>query len=172
MAQPEGQELQEIRNRREQLRGRYLRPRADRPGTIARGVHHIALICRDVEETIRFYQDFLGFPLVELVENRDYQGSSHFFFDIGNRNLLGFFDFPGHEHPPFTETIGNVQHIAISVSEEQFKAAKQKFDDAGIEYVGPDRGVEDSIYFRDPNGTGMELYFETLGIFNGEKLLD
>ena len=31
----------------------------------------MALICRDVEETIRFYQDFLGFPLVELVENRD-----------------------------------------------------------------------------------------------------
>jgi glyoxylase I family protein len=28
-------------------------------------------------------------PLVELVENRDYPGSSHFFFDIGNRNLLG-----------------------------------------------------------------------------------
>jgi glyoxylase I family protein len=31
----------------------------------------VALICRDVEETIRFYKDFLGFPLVELVENRD-----------------------------------------------------------------------------------------------------
>jgi catechol 2,3-dioxygenase-like lactoylglutathione lyase family enzyme len=26
----------------------------------------VALICRDVEETIRLYQDFLGFPLVEL----------------------------------------------------------------------------------------------------------
>jgi catechol 2,3-dioxygenase-like lactoylglutathione lyase family enzyme len=57
--------------------------------TTAAGVHHVALICRDVEETIRFYQDFLGFPLVELVENRDYPGSSHFFFDIGNRNLRG-----------------------------------------------------------------------------------
>ena len=37
----------------------------------------------------------LGFPLVELVENRDYHGSSHFFFDLGNQTLLGFFDFPG-----------------------------------------------------------------------------
>ena len=43
----------------------------------------------------RFYQDVLEFPLTELFENRDYQGSTHFFFDIGNGNLLAFFDFPG-----------------------------------------------------------------------------
>ena len=36
----------------------------------------------------------LGFPLTELIENRDYPGSSHFFFDIGNGNLIAFFDFP------------------------------------------------------------------------------
>ena len=71
MAQPQGPELEEIRARRERLRERYLRPAVDRPATTAAGVHHVALICRDVEETIRFYQDFLGFPLVELVENRD-----------------------------------------------------------------------------------------------------
>src|SRR5215218_5400577 len=106
MPQPEGAELEEIRASRKRLRERYLRPAADRAATTAAGVHHVALICRDVEETIRFYQEFLGFPLVELVENRDYPGSSHFFFDIGNRNLLGFFDFPGHDHPPFAETIG------------------------------------------------------------------
>jgi glyoxylase I family protein len=169
--QPQGIELEEIRARRERLRERYLKPVAERPGTAVLGVHHVALICRDVEETIRFYQDFLGFPLVELVENRDYPGSSHFFFDIGNRNLLGFFDFPGHEHPSFTETIGGVQHIAISVSAEQFAMARERFDRAGIEYLGPDRGVDDSLYFRDPNGVGLELYREDLGVFNGEPLL-
>jgi glyoxylase I family protein len=87
MPQPEGAELEEIRARRERLRERYLRRAGDRPATMAAGVHHVALICRDVEETIRFYQDFLGFPLVELVEH-DYAGSSHFFFDIGHRNLF------------------------------------------------------------------------------------
>lgn len=40
------------------------------------------VICRDVEATIWFYQDFLGFPLVELVENRDNPGSSHVFFEL------------------------------------------------------------------------------------------
>jgi glyoxylase I family protein len=171
MPQPEGRELEEVRERRARLRDKYVRPSAGRPATTARGVHHVALICRDVEETIRFYQDLLGFPLVELVENRDYAGSSHFFFDIGNSNLLGFFDFPGHDHPPFMETIGGVQHIALSVTAEGFAAAKARFDEAGLEYLGPDRGVENSLYVRDPNGIGIELYREELGVFEGEPLL-
>jgi len=172
MPQPEGTELEEVRARRARLREKYLRPPGARPHTTVQGVHHLALICRDVEETIQFYQEFLGFPLVELVENRDYAGSSHFFFDIGNRNLLGFFDFPGHEHPAFTETIGGVQHLAISISPEQYDAARKKLDESGMDYLGPDRGVEESMYFRDPNGVGLELYREELGIFNGTPLLD
>ena len=136
----------------QELRQRYLRPIGDRPPTTVQGVHHLALICQDAEETIKFYQEFLGFPLVELVENRDYAGSNHFFFDIGNHNLLGFFDFPGYDLPPFMETIGAVQHLAISISAEQFEATKKKLEQAGVDYLGPDRGADDSMYFRDPNG--------------------
>jgi len=172
MPQPAGQELEKIRARREELRQRYLRPAAQRPASTVQGIHHLALICRDTEQTIQFYQEFLGFPLVELVENRDYAGSSHFFFDIGNHNLLGFFDFPGHDHPAFTETIGAVQHLAISISPGQYDAARRKLDEAGVDYLGPDRGVEESMYFRDPNGVGLELYREELGVFNGTRLLD
>src|SRR6478609_6476534 len=120
--------------RRQDLRDRYLLPEETRPASTGRGVHHLALICSDPETTIRFYQDLVGFPLVELFENRDYAGSSHFFFDIGNRNLLGFFDFPGHEHPAFIETIGGVQHLAISISPAQYDAAKNKLDEAGVDY--------------------------------------
>ncbi|GDY33085.1 VOC family protein [Gandjariella thermophila] len=172
MPQPRGAELERVRARREELRAEYLRPAESRPATPVRGVHHIALICRDVERTIRFYQEFLGFPLVELVENRDYAGSSHFFFDIGNGNLLGFFDFPGHDHPDFMETIGAVQHIALSTSAEHFAEIKAKLDAEGIEYLGPDRGVENSLYIRDPNGVGIEFYREELGRFEGRPLLD
>lgn len=172
MPQPEGRELESIRAHREQLREKYLRTARHRPSTTVQGIHHLALICRDTEETIEFYQEFLGFPLVELVENRDYAGSNHFFFDIGNKNLLGFFEFPGYELPPWTETIGGVQHLAISVSPAQFDAAKAKLDESGIEYLGPDRGVKESMYFRDPNGVGLELYREELGVFNGRPLLD
>ena len=171
MPQPEGAELEAVRARRDELRAKYVRPRAERPTPPTGGIHHLALICRDVEETIRFYQEFLGFPLVELVENRDYAGSSHFFFDLGNRTLLGFFDFPGHDHPAYTETIGNVQHIALSVTPERFDELKTKLDGAGTDYLGPDRGVHNSLYIRDPNGTGIEFYRETLGSFEGEILI-
>src|SRR5690349_20140827 len=172
MPPPQGKELEEIRARRQKLREKYMRGRGERPATTVQGVHHLALICKNVEETIQFYQEFLGFPLVELVENRDYAGSSHFFFDIGDRNMLGFFDFPGYDVPPYQETIGALQHLAISVSAEQFASAKAKLDAAGIDYLGPDRGADDSMYFRDPNGVGLELYREELGVFNGAPLLD
>ena len=171
MPQPEGAQLDAVRARRAQLKEEYLHAKADRPATTVRGVHHLALIARDVEETITFYQDLLGFPLVELVENRDYRGSSHFFFDIGNRNLLGFFDFPGHDHPEFSETIGAVQHLALSTTQENFEAVKKRLDAAGISYIGPDRGIDNSIYIRDPNGVGIEFYVQELGLFEGEALL-
>ncbi|MGA0218977.1 MAG: VOC family protein, partial [Ilumatobacteraceae bacterium] len=54
------------------LRQRYLAPSATRPASTARGVHHQALLSSDVEQTITFYQDVLGFPLTDLFENRDY----------------------------------------------------------------------------------------------------
>ena len=171
MPEPTGEALAAVRQRREQLRATYLHPAGERPATTARGIHHAAFVCKDVEETIRFYQDFLGFPLVELVENRDYKGSSHFFFDLGNGNLLGFFDFPGHHHEPWQETIGALQHLAISVDAEHFAAAKAKLDERGVDYLGPDRGADDSLYFRDPNGLGIELYREVLGHFEGSELL-
>ena len=131
MAQPQGEELARVRATPGRTARALPGPLADRPPTTVRGVHHLALICKDAEETIKFYQELLGFPLVELVENRDYAGSNHFFFDIGNGNLLGFFDFPGHEHPAWQETIGGVQHLAISVTADQFEAAKKRLDEAG-----------------------------------------
>ena len=145
---------------------------ATRPATTVRGVHHLALICRDVEETIRFYQELLGFPLVELVENRDYAGSSHFFFDIGNRNLLGFFDFPGHDHPDFSETIGAVQHLALSTSDEEFAAARARLDEAGIEYLGPGPGRrEQPLHPRPERRRASSSTPSELGRFEGEPLL-
>ena len=60
--------------RRSRLRATYL-PET-RPVAIARGIHHTALISSDAERTIRFYQEVLEFPLTEIVENRDYQGSN------------------------------------------------------------------------------------------------
>ena len=122
-----------------------------------RGVHHVALICSDVVRTIDFYDGLLGFPLVEIFENRDYPGSSHLFFDIGGGNLLAFFDFPGHPHPECSETLGGLQHLALSLDDPDWFAARDRLEAAGVAYVGPDRGAHHSLYFKGPDGEGLEL---------------
>jgi glyoxylase I family protein len=155
-------DLATLATRRETLRQRYVRPEAERPRSTGGGVHHLALICADPERTIRFYQDLVGFPLVELFENRDYPGSSHFFFDIGNRNMLAFFDFPGLGLEPVPEGLGGIQHVAISVTPEVFEVAKQRLSAAGVTYLGPDMGVKESIYFKDPDNIQVELIRQPL----------
>ncbi|MDQ1476245.1 MAG: glyoxylase family protein [Actinomycetota bacterium] len=153
-------DLEALKQRRADLRAQFLHE--DRPDSNGGGVHHLALICADPERTIRFYQDVLGFPLVELFENRDYEGSSHFFFDIGAGNMLAFFDFPGLGLVPVPEGLGGVQHIAISVTPETFEALKGKLAGAGVEYIGPDRGIKESVYFKDPDGIQVELIRQPL----------
>ena len=108
-------DLAAIEAERDRIRTTHLKPPGERSASTARGLHHTALISSDVERTVRFYQDVLGFPLTELIENRDYPGSSHFFFDIGNGNLLAFFDFPGLDVGPYAEVLGGLHHMAISV---------------------------------------------------------
>jgi glyoxylase I family protein len=154
-------DLEALAARRAEWRDRFVRPEAERPASTGRGVHHLALICSDPERTIRFYQDVLGFPLVELFENRDYPGSTHFFHDIGNGNLLAFFDFPGLGLEPVPEGIGGVQHVAISVDPDTFVRLKRVLDEHAIPYMGPDR-AEESVYFKDPDGIQVELIRQPL----------
>lgn len=156
--------------KRERWAQTYLRPKPERPASTARGVHHMALICSDVEQTIKFYQELLGFPLVELMENRDYRGSTHLFFDIGNSNLLAFFDFPGLGLKPGVESLGSVQHIAISTTPENLERVKARLEERGVTYLGPDRGVTTSIYFKDPDGIQIELIAEPLLTMDGRGL--
>ncbi len=72
-------DLAAIDAERERIRATYLQSSESRPGSMAPGLHHFAIVCSDVEETVRFYQEVLGFPLTDIFENRDYQGSNHFF---------------------------------------------------------------------------------------------
>ncbi|GAB3657029.1 VOC family protein [Nocardioides korecus] len=154
--------------RRDRIRDAHLRPADERPASTARGLHHTALISGDVERTIRFYQDVLGFPLTELIENRDYPGSSHFFFDIGHDNLLAFFDFPGLDVGPYAEVLGGLHHCAISVDPERWEALVGRLQEAGVEHE-VHSGV--SVYFRDPDGARIELIADPLGEMYGQHVL-
>jgi catechol 2,3-dioxygenase-like lactoylglutathione lyase family enzyme len=163
-----GTDLAAVEAERARIREAHLRPAGERPASTARGLHHTALISSDVERTVRFYQDVLGFPLTELIENRDYPGSSHFFFDIGNGNLLAFFDFPGLDVGPYAEVLGGLHHMAISVDPERWEKLVQRLTDAGVEHV-VHSGV--SVYFRDPDGARIELIADPLGEMYGQHVL-
>ena len=139
---------------RDRIRAAHLKPAAERPRSTARGLHHTALISGDVEQTVRFYQDVLGFPLTELIENRDYPGSSHFFFDIGNGNLVAFFDFPGLDVGPYAAVLGGLHHMAISVDPDRWQQLVERLTAAGVPHE-VHSGV--SVYFRDPDGARIEL---------------
>jgi catechol 2,3-dioxygenase-like lactoylglutathione lyase family enzyme len=161
-----GPDLAAIAARRARLRAEHV---ADpRPPSSARGIHHAALLSSDVERTIRFYQGILGFPLTEVIENRDYQGSTHFFFDVGNGNLLAFFDFPGLDLGPYAEVLGGLHHVAISVTPQAWAELRGRLDGAGVPYQ-EESGT--SLYFRDPDGARLELLADPLGEMYGRRVL-
>ena len=161
-------DLTAIAQERDRIRSTYLRDTDVRPSSSARGLHHVALLCSDVERPVRFYQEVLEFPLTEIFENRDYAGSNHFFFDIGNGNLLAFFDLPGLDLGAYAEVLGGLHHLAISVDPERWKRLKRRLEEAGVAYQ-EESGT--SIYFPDPDGVRLELIADPLGEMYGTVVL-
>jgi catechol 2,3-dioxygenase-like lactoylglutathione lyase family enzyme len=152
---------------RDRLRSEHLAPRDARPPSSARGVHHVALVCSDVEQTVRFYQEVLGFPLTTMFENRDLVGSTHFFFDLGGGNTIAFFDLPGVDPGPYAEVLGGLHHLAISIERSHWEAARARLDEHGVAY---DHVDGTSLYFRGPDGERLELIADPLRWMYGERV--
>lgn len=168
MAGVGAEERTRLAARRAEIAAAHLAPRDHRPATSARGVHHVALLSSDVQATVDFYQGLLEFPLTEMFENRDYEGSTHFFFDIGAGNALAFFDLPGLELGPYREVLGGLHHLAISVEPARWQHLKDKLDAAAIPYAHIDGS---SIYFNDPDGARLELISDPQGEMYGKPVM-
>ncbi|MFM7046024.1 MAG: VOC family protein, partial [Ilumatobacteraceae bacterium] len=79
------------------------------------------------------------------------------FRSIGN--TLAFFDLPGLDLGPYAEVLGGHHHLAISMTVDEWTAARQRLDAAGIEYAHVDGS---SLYFRGPDGERLELISDPL----------
>ncbi len=150
---------------RDRIRAEFRFAREHRPATTGRGIHHTALICSDVATTVEWYTRVAGFPVTTLFENRDLAGSTHFFFDVGDGNCLAFFDLPGVDAGPYTEVLGGLHHVAISVAPEHWREIRGRLDERGIDYL---LESEVSIYTQDPDGARIEFIADPLGEMYGE----
>jgi catechol 2,3-dioxygenase-like lactoylglutathione lyase family enzyme len=127
-----------------------------------RGLHHNAYRCRDSEETRRFYEDFLGLPLVNAFEIRETKSGRptktlHSFYAMDDGSCLAFFEAPDLPFQ-FKDQHDFDLHIAVEVSREDLDRMFEKGKKAGMETRGiSDHQFIDSIYFRDPNGYVIEL---------------
>jgi catechol 2,3-dioxygenase-like lactoylglutathione lyase family enzyme len=136
-----------------------------------RGLNHIDLGTRDMEATRAFYEGVLGFPLVraDLVEIGDDGRLKHYFFDLGNGQLIGFMSgedvrgYPKEFDAGINRGLGlaqGVYHFAFDAeSEGDLERIKQHLISHGIEVRGPvdHEGWCKSIYFLDPNGLQLEV---------------
>lgn len=147
------------------------------------GVNHVALVCRDMAETVDFYENVLGMPLVKTLELPG--EGQHFFFDCGGGATLAFMWFknapaaaPGvaSQHADVRKdgaetAIASMNHLAISIPIEAFDGYVKRLKAKGLRVHvinhndGPDQARADltpntwirSMYFADPNGIRLEL---------------
>jgi len=127
-----------------------------------KGLHHNAYRCRDSEETRRFFEDFLGLPLVGalwIAQTKTGRGTDalHTFFRLDDGSFLAFFEVPDMPFE-FKPQHDFDLHIALEVERGVLEPMMAKGRALGIETRGiSDHGFVDSIYFRDPNGYVIEL---------------
>ena len=127
-----------------------------------KALHHNAYRCRDSEETRRFYEDFLGLPLVNAFNIRETKSGRttdvlHSFYRMDDGSCLAFFEVPDMPFEFKTQHDYDL-HIALEVTQADLRRMFEKGKAAGAETRGiSDHGFIDSIYFRDPNGYVIEL---------------
>jgi glyoxylase I family protein len=124
------------------------------------GLHHVTLLCRDVERAAEFYGDLLGMRLVERTVNEDDRGARHLLFGDGqgrSGTLVTCLEYPELEEG--TVGRGSTHHFALAVESEQELAGWRDYlRGRGIPCTEVmERAHFKSIYLRDPDGHILEL---------------
>ena len=132
------------------------------------GVHHSARPTWKLKETVEFYRDVLGLPLIHAVSARGWGRDHHpdflhFFFDSGQGSTIAFFYYLGHQQPehlvhrPAFDS--DALHTAWRVeSAAELTAWRERLESRGVPIMFQiEHEVIESVYFRDPNGYFLEI---------------
>jgi catechol 2,3-dioxygenase len=120
-------------------------------------IGHVHLKVADLERALAFYRDVLGFELTQR-----YGDQAAFLSAGGYHHHIGLntWESAGGARPPHGST--GLYHVAIAYpTRAELAAAVRRVLRAGIPLEGAsDHGVSEAIYLRDPDGNGVELYWD------------
>ena len=134
------------------------------------GVDHTARPTWKLRETVEFYRDILGLPLVHAItakgwgrEKEQHADFIHFFFESGNESCIAFFYYIGTQQPPELVVpkgyMAMANHTAWRVeTEDELLAWQKRLEAKGVrvsQFVKHE--ILESIYFRDPNFYPLEI---------------
>jgi catechol 2,3-dioxygenase-like lactoylglutathione lyase family enzyme len=143
---------------------------AGMPALTLNGVDHTARPTWKLRETVEFYRDKLGLPLVHAITAQGWGRAKerhadfiHFFFEAGKGATIAFFYYIGTEQPPELAVprgyMGMANHTAWRVDTvEDLLAWQRRLEVAGVQvsqFIKHE--ILESIYFRDPNFYPLEI---------------
>jgi catechol 2,3-dioxygenase len=120
-------------------------------------IGHVHLKVADLERSVGFYRDVLGFELTQR-----YGLQAAFLSAGGYHHHIGLntWESAGGSPPPSRTT--GLYHLAILYpTRKELAKALQRLIEAKIPLEGAsDHGVSEALYLRDPDGNGVELYWD------------
>lgn len=128
-------------------------------------IGHAHLKVRNLQRSIDFYTRFLALHVTEQVEDAYvFLTSGAFHHEIALQNVG-----PNAPHPPAHGT--GLYHVAFEVPDERsFAAAYRALTEAGVAVATVDHYISWAMYFDDPDGNGLEIYWDTRGEAGGHQL--
>ena len=133
------------------------------------GINHLAMATGDMDGTIRFWRDLLG---MRLIVGLGRSGYKLYFFEVSEKDLIAFFEYPGVEPVPEKDHGYPVSgpfifdHVSFGVDAEgELWELYDKLSAAGF-WVSEviDHGFIHSIYSFDPNGIPIEFSCNVVGV--------
>ncbi len=122
-------------------------------------IHHIAITVNNLNESLKFYQDFFGFQLIKKFKKED--ANAEFAFIKLNDYLMElwkFTDIKVNTDDLSDLKIKGIRHIAFAV--ENIDEIVSEFKKKGLNVSNPKMGAAGHrfSFTNDPNGVALELY--------------